>query len=315
MSVIQEQRSEPEISHPRPNGKRRQLTERRREQGRVAQRVYREKQKARRAACSEKSHARHISGCELVNAVDEEIEVAHEPVPDALHIDQFQGSSAHDQFESWDTSFDSLEITQSITVDTPSLGFPVITALSETSSEPANNFMSLNAVSLSIPMDIYIRVQRYSFHAACIENAVALGVTFAQIKYHKCGHDRLVSPWVSQSVYTNLDENAVVPDLSPGEAQKKHDHDLYIDCLPFKDFREKLLALRSAAPKIFDEEDFIRDLDYRDAMQCRGPTPWENKSWEIQTWFLNKWWMITSGESGEMGTCSKWWRMFRGELL
>jgi hypothetical protein len=183
----------------------------------------------------------------------------------------------------------------------------------DTYIKPGSAFEDSHSASLSIPMDSYIRVRRYSFHAAGVQNAFVLGITFAQLKDHKCGRDRLVSPWLGGHAMTTLNEHSVVPDLSPSKGQKKYDHDLYIDCLPFKDFREKLLALRSVEPKIFDEEDFIHDLDYRDAMQCWGPTPWEDKSWEVQTWFLRKWWMITGGENGDMGSSSRWWRMLRGE--
>jgi len=224
------------------------------------------------------------------------------------------GFNLNSQSQSCDTSFDNMDILQPITTGTgSSLNGLLGPAMPDTYGEPGGAFEDSRSVSLSIPMDSYIRVQRYSFHAACIENAFILGVTLVQLKDHKCGHDRLVSPWLSRHVDTTLNEHSVVPDLSPSEGQKKHNHDLYIDCLPFKDFREKLLALRSVEPKIFDEEDFIKDLDYRDAMQCWGPTPWEDKSWEVQLWFLRKWWMITGGENGNMGTSSRWWRMLRGE--
>jgi len=217
-------------------------------------------------------------------------------------------------YEPWDTDLLAMEIPHSVNGYgcTPN-DLQLSLALPEPTGEADDAFMNSSFIASTIPMDSYVRVQRYSFHAACLENAAVLGVAFSQIKDHKCGYDRLVSPWVSQSTQITP-EDTVVPDLSPGEAQKRHDHDLYIDCLPFRDFREKLLALRSVEPKIFDEQDFIKDLDYRGAMQCWGPTPWENKSWEVQIWFLNKWWKITGGENGEMGTTSRWWRMFRGEL-
>ena len=258
-----------------------------------------EKRKARRDAALDDTNDIHEIATRGATAPFEVVETTLEPI--IPHPDEPLGLDLNVHSQSWDTSFDGLQFAQPV--------------LLETNMEPDNAYMSPDGVSVSLPMDSYIRVRRYSFHAASIQNAFILGVDFTQIKDHKCGRDRLVSPWVNQSMNTTLDEHAVVPDLSPGEGQKKHDHDLYIDCLPFKGFREKLLALRSVEPKIFDEEDFIHDLDYRDAMQCWGPTPWEDKSWEVQVWFLNKWWMITGGESGEMGQSSRWWRMFRGELV
>jgi hypothetical protein len=182
------------------------------------------------------------------------------------------------------------------------------------------------------PMDSYIRVQRVSFHAACVHNALALGVTLSRIATHTCGDGPLPSPWCQpQPVPRGYafefqhreDEDdspctlallTATPELSPTKNQSKHPHELYIDCLPFPDFREKLLAMQATEPKIFDEDELKLDLDFRDAFVCWGPTPWESKSWEIQTWFLKKWWMITGGESGEMANSSRWWKMMRGEL-
>jgi hypothetical protein len=173
----------------------------------------------------------------------------------------------------------------------------------------------LFASSPSIPMDSYIRIGRYSFHAACVENANILGISFAQLQEHECNNNRLGSPWREATDGTPWHHVLSAPDLSPTRGQCSYDHDLYIDCLPFKDFREKVLAVRSVVPRIFDEDDFIRDLDFRDAFQCWGPTPWQSRSWEVQPWFLKKWWMLTDGEVGEMATSSRWWRAFRGEML
>jgi hypothetical protein len=187
------------------------------------------------------------------------------------------------------------------------------------------HFQSLADTSLlapSIPMDSYVRVRRFSFHAACVQNALLLGISFARILAHTCGDSLLPSPWFSPRPYSSPESDfntagqqilATAPDLSPTQSQFKHAHDLYLDCLPFPELREKVLVLQAGEPQIFDEDEFVRDLDYRDAMQCWGPTPWESRSWEVQVWFLKKWWMITGGEQGEMAMTSKWWRMFRGE--
>jgi hypothetical protein len=138
-------------------------------------------------------------------------------------------------------------------------------------------------------MDTYVHVPRYSFYAAGVANAAVLGVSFARIQEHKCSGDRMPSPWADHTSHVKVDELTSAPDLIAGENQRRYDHDLYIDCLPFKEFGEKLLALRSVEPKIL------------------------NRSWEVQPWFLQKWWMITGGENGEMATASRWWRRFRGE--
>ena len=217
----------------------------------------------------------------------------------------------------WETSAESSESPQSLDLaDARSLycNAPSLDML-RPSFQPTSAPKYPDFTSPPIPMDSYIRVPRYSFHAASIENAFILGIPWDRIKIHKCGQDPLSSPWMSQSVGIEPDDATIVPDLRPSANQRKHNHELYIDTLPFKEFRDKVLALRAVDPPIFNEKDFILDLDYRNAMQCWGPTPWENKSWEVQQWFLKKWWMITGGENGEMAACSRWWTMLRGETV
>jgi hypothetical protein len=317
-------------------GKKRLITEKRRQQGRDAQKKYSEPAFKARFGCNqsnsftgEKQKAMKASGVAkaremVLTCRCKPADVpAGEPINGVLQpvmqdeipgMSDFLGADLDYQSLASSASPDDMGAIQPLEPNIEALissmfGLPQPGSVSQSELPNTSNMMSP-----SIPMDSYVRVRRYSFHAACIENAFVLGITFDQIKDHKCGNDRLVSPWSNQFLNTTGNTTATAPDLSPGESQQRHDHDLYIDCLPFKDFRGKLLALRSVEPKIFDEQDFIKDLDYRDAMQCWGPTPWENRSWEIQPWFLKKWWMITGGDTGEMALSSRWWRMFRGEI-
>jgi hypothetical protein len=223
-------------------------------------------------------------------------------------LDQILASPAVVQSSMWDAASGSSPLTTVLEPDT------LITQSVLSSGQNENAVSQLATGStLQIPMDTYVHVPRYSFYAAGVANAAVLGVSFARLQEHKCGGDRMPSPWADHTSHVKVGELTSAPDLIAGEGQRRYDHDLYIDCLPFKEFREKLLALRSVEPKIFDEDDFIQDLDARDAFQCWGPTPWEDRSWEVQPWFLQKWWMITGGENGEMATASRWWRRFRGE--
>ncbi|KAK2596432.1 hypothetical protein N8I77_013322 [Diaporthe amygdali] len=177
----------------------------------------------------------------------------------------------------------------------------------------------------SIPRDTYIRVHRYSLLNSFMENATMLGYTRDWVTTHGCHLKSLWCPTLPQpqpqpqgGIRVHWKENIsammkVAPDLAPTEAQLQYPHLLYIDIFPFPEFREKMLALRAVRPKVFEEKDFMRDIDTGEAICCWGPTPWEKRSWEAQPWFLGKWWMLTGGEQGEMGSLSRWWRRFRGE--
>ncbi|KAJ0109442.1 uncharacterized protein J7T55_000367 [Diaporthe amygdali] len=177
----------------------------------------------------------------------------------------------------------------------------------------------------SIPRDTYIRVHRYSLLNSFMENATTLGYTRDWVTTYGCHLESLWCPTLPQpqpqvGIRVNWKENIpamtkVAPDLAPTTTQLQYPHLLYIDIFPFPEFREKMLALRAMRPKVFEEKDFIRDIDTGEAICCWGPTPWEKRSWEAQPWFLRKWWMLTGGEQGEMGSLSRWWRRFRGEEI
>ncbi|KAF2126305.1 hypothetical protein P153DRAFT_434071 [Dothidotthia symphoricarpi CBS 119687] len=177
----------------------------------------------------------------------------------------------------------------------------------------------------SIPRDTYIRVHRYSLLNSFMENATMLGYTLDWVTTYGCHLKSLWCPTLPQPqsqmgirVHWREDIPAIMkvaPDLAPTATQLQYPHLLYIDIFPFPEFREKMLALRAVRPKVFEEEDFRRDIDTGEAICCWGPTPWEKRSWEAQPWFLRKWWMLTGGEEGEMGSLSRWWRRFRGEEI
>jgi hypothetical protein len=192
-----------------------------------------------------------------------------------------------------------------------------------TSIESSGSFPIDAVPAPSIPSDTYIRVHRCSLLNSFKANATMLGYTTDWVTTYGCHLkslwcQTLPQPQSQVGVRVDWKENIpammkVAPDLAPTATQLQHPHLLYIDIFPFPDFREKMLALRAVRPKVFDEQNFMRDIDTGEAMCCWGPTPWEKRSWEVQPWFLRKWWMLTGGEEGEMGTLSRWWRRFRGE--
>ncbi|KUJ24228.1 uncharacterized protein LY89DRAFT_679418 [Mollisia scopiformis] len=177
--------------------------------------------------------------------------------------------------------------------------------------------------------------------AACLENAAHIGINVYEHIRRPKGHNELTpSPFyqstfattsLPQSILTEL-YDSVKPDLRPCSAQVKQPHPLYIDTLPFPSLRQRVLALRSCVTdlgdagadggeKIFDEEDFCRDID-ADGIVCWGSdtdigtgAPWDRRSWECRPWFLRKWWMVTGGPEGELGKQSRWWAEMRGEVF
>jgi hypothetical protein len=171
------------------------------------------------------------------------------------------------------------------------------------------------ASAFAMPMDTYIRIPRFSRLAAWMENARILGVSIEYLIKFQPVDGCVQSLWLSDKHALSGDMIGFLkrstPDLAPTALQLQNPHYLYLDCMPFPELREKILALRAVEPKILDEDELKRDIDEGEAMRCLGPTPWERKSWEIQPWFLRKWWMVTGGEHGELGQLSRWWRLLR----
>jgi len=173
--------------------------------------------------------------------------------------------------------------------------------------------------------DIYksnLRVNQINLVAACVANLGMLGFTLdtlADEDVEWCFHNEEVnqSKPTSSKDYSHLKR-----DLQPTPAQLLYYHHPYIDCLPFPDFRERLIKMISMDPQI--EYDYCKDLE-NDGLVCWGSThgentpgvgsgaPWDMRSWEAQPWFLKKWWMLVGGPEGDMYKQSRWWCEIRGD--
>ena len=166
----------------------------------------------------------------------------------------------------------------------------------------------------------HIRINRLSFVAACLANAPLIGVA----PERACGPNS-ISPFYCPNLPSDSVEilqrtfSSLKQDLRPCQSQISVNHRVYLDLLPFPDFRERVLGLISHLPMLFIEAELCKDLD-NDGMICWGSgidfgsgTPWDKRSWEINPWFLRKWWMLTGGVDGEMYSQSRWWCEMQGQ--
>ena len=171
------------------------------------------------------------------------------------------------------------------------------------------------------PVANTLRLDAYSLIAACVRNAEMIGVDVGVVlDLGRPQSPSLMSPLASMlrslggrtqlaagmAAYAHLD-----PDMRPCARQLLEDHDIYVDLFPLPGFRERIMALRSLRPQIFDEKELIADLD-RGGLVCWG-TPWAKRSWEARPWFLHKWWMLLGARGDMVVENSRWFREQRGE--
>ena len=165
------------------------------------------------------------------------------------------------------------------------------------------------------PYRNHIRLENINLLSACLANASMLGLEIsitARTKIHP--HSPQISPiyqtklLMGDSAAVEEHYSTVSRDLQPCKEQIEREHDIYVDLLPFPDFRKRIMAARAVQPPLFNEQELCEDLDNGAFViwGSRGTgTPWDMRSWEAKPWFLKKWWMLTGGVGGEMHRQSK----------
>ncbi|KAM0346878.1 hypothetical protein ACHAPU_005218 [Fusarium lateritium] len=156
--------------------------------------------------------------------------------------------------------------------------------------------------------------------SAMLENCLALGITRSMY----CSDDA-VSPFYRHNADTDPSSEAIITsvqrgsrtqhfDLRPTRQQIVVNHHPFIDVIPFKDIRDNIIKHMHD----MDEDEFFHDsLNH---LTCWGSvtgahtgTPWDSRSWDATEEFLQKWSHIVGGEDGELARNSRWWRSLRGE--
>lgn len=202
--------------------------------------------------------------------------------------------------------------------------------------------------SLPSPYKNHLTLQKLSFYAARIQNALHMGlpVFLAQ-------KEDDISPWYWHTQFTLLVSSelisdaacapstspyefavprpvrrqpcfcmsdAIIPDLSPTPLQRSHPHGMYLDMIPFPVFRDRAITLLSMDPPAFDETELKRDIENEGLMvwgvghgsTSRAATLVRDKrNWECARWFYKKWKLLVDGSG--LDEQSQWWRTMRGE--
>ncbi|KAL7925681.1 hypothetical protein ACQKWADRAFT_282695 [Trichoderma austrokoningii] len=169
-----------------------------------------------------------------------------------------------------------------------------------------------------------IRLTQMSFVAAVLHNASMLGISASEIFAQDATSRFCASSGAAERVPQEPALDHIKEHLRPTQNQLTHRHHPYIDTLPFRVFRERLIAVIHAQPPIINMPELCHDLQ-SDGVVCWGSSagagtghsgaPWDIRSWEVRPWFLKKWWMLTEGADGEMYQQARWWCEMRGEEM
>jgi hypothetical protein len=186
------------------------------------------------------------------------------------------------------------------------------------STFPANPVKG-SRLSLPDPHSKFLTISRVNIMSACLENARMMGISSdsavepnRESPFHEAFLSSDLPSTIAQFSYLK-------PDLRPSIVQIQNSHFLWVDVLPFPEFRDRLLSLRQAGPGVFDESELCHDID-EGGIICWGRNegggcgrPWDRRNWEMRPEFLKKWWMLTGGPDGELWKQSRWWAETRGE--
>ncbi|KAE8422530.1 hypothetical protein BDV36DRAFT_245348, partial [Aspergillus pseudocaelatus] len=279
--------------------RKRVLTPARKEQNRVAQRVYRQRQKERLQR--EKQIARPSStlralqptpaeehvpeelvdpsdcGTADVPGVDPEIRRSQCLAPMKLTLDHFFPSET----ASFTTQNDNV-YAQYVEEHTSSQILP--------GSSPKLDRMlpDLYQNTLELTHTMLLR--------ACLHNAQSLGISIRKFFGDECMS--LCSPLYRanttmlddpQTLIKNVSNPSTPTHLQPTLPQILFPHHPLLDLLPLPGLRTRAVMLAATAPTLIDAVDLKRDIVGKAGIVCRGEQPWDMHSWVAAPWFLKKW--------------------------
>ncbi|KAI9163118.1 hypothetical protein HJFPF1_04716 [Paramyrothecium foliicola] len=310
--------------------KKRVLTEARKEQNRIAQKLFRQRRKEQLLrACAEKEQ-RSDRQLELRPRPQNIVENTHQSPASASPGSTFSESSSSDA-------------ASAVSVSTSHHWTDV------------NTWQDVEPLAVS-PMSKKLALRKGEFHgfadpranaiefvqttifSAVLQNALCLGFDLAQLA--DCGTQNFMSPFYRPDAHPQDDpadllqlcaasasgsnlKGALIPaNLRPTLTQFLIPHHVSFDLIPIPLLRDRAIMLSVAMPHAFNVGELKYDIYQNgglmvwkrsgDEWEADEPCqPWEMRSWEAAPWFLKKWSMAVDGENGELGQQSFSWQSLR----
>lgn len=156
-------------------------------------------------------------------------------------------------------------------------------------------------------IDHLIILSRLNVQRAFTDNTAAVGMTLEWLR-----DDDSISIYNVASV--GFSQDSVPLALRPTPLQRTKPHHPWIDCFPFPQIRDNLIAVEDE----FDDSELCSDLMAFWDTRNSGATllvwgfPWDPNNWEVTEGFLKKWGWIIRGCPEIMQSTNRW-RTLRGE--
>lgn len=171
------------------------------------------------------------------------------------------------------------------------------------------------AADLPAEVTPFITIPVIPIRVAILMNLEVLGLSLANYQ-----PDSSRSPFIT-GIFPNLSPQSLppsvisahlavrAPDLVPTELQCRVDHHPYLDVLPFRGFRDRLLAvlLREGQDAV-DQVELASDLEK--GLRVWGKCSWDRRGCEWTAAFVSKWAWLVDEEALE---ATNFWRVQRGE--
>ncbi|OGM47719.1 hypothetical protein ABOM_004344 [Aspergillus bombycis] len=280
-----------------PKRRKRVITPARKEQNRVAQRLYRQRQKERL------QREKNIAGASCTSrAIQPAPAVNQVPVQtvDSINCCTADGPAVHP-----DTSPRQCLAPMKLTLDhlfpsenTPNTQHGDVHAqhIQEHTSNENISGSSSTDIILPNPYHNTLELTHTMLLRACLHNAQSLGISIKQFFSYECMS--LCSPFYRPNITMSDDPHALIKNVSspatpahlqPTLPQILFPHHPLLDLLPLPSLRARAVMLAATAPTLIDAGDLKRDIVERAGIICQGEQPWEMRSWVAAPWFLKKW--------------------------
>ncbi|KAJ9133854.1 hypothetical protein NKR23_g10464 [Pleurostoma richardsiae] len=306
--------------------RKRVVTPARREQNRVAQKLYRQRRKSRQQALRERNQEkptrplvlrpqpspRTTSDGAFSSGNAEFRVVGQEEV--LLDGSQRETAAVLDHSPSCDPEYVRWVDVQSAQLTSPTVDSP---------AQPDIITDEATQALLPDPYQNSIQLAKTITYSAFLSNALSLNFSIRELVYSNCRGTQ--SPFYRAStpqsdareVVAAVSSPSMPSHLQPTLQQVLIPHHPFIDLLPFPALRSRVIALSASMPHVFDIMELKVDIYVRGGLVCwvggTSGQPWDMRSWEAAPWFLRKWRLLVDGEDGELWKSSVWWQGMRNE--
>ncbi|KAI1816969.1 hypothetical protein GGS20DRAFT_583010 [Poronia punctata] len=302
--------------------KKRIVTSARREQNRVAQRAYRERQRERKKL-QKPILPRPRGLLKLAPRVDDRdgsfssatvgsigVGSLEDVAPDIM-FPQSKGNSTNCILDS-DVSREGGAL---LSDEPPASLLSRVDASLEVSSFTAGLTVGGTGLYTSSCADLYLDTgtarsledNRTAVLRACLSNAICIGMDLSELMFCEKPY---MSPFYRPTGTTipspASDENYSSYDflplsLRPTWAQILIAHHASLDLIPLPKLRERAILASAALPHLLSPWEMKLDIYTRDALLCQvsgvvAYQSWDRSSWQVETWFLDKWKMVVDGD-------------------